>query len=546
LEDVMERDEQPAAVSKSPASVGTINTLPHDDDAVAQVIGPVLHRIDPAAATTQALIITADADVALDCSRAATAAGHRIVPATSEGRTRRLLRLGAVPALAAPPGVLVSLMRDATLKLGDVRVILLAWADEILEAGEGDALDTLMAELPKEVARVLVTNTLSPAVEALAERYFRRAHRLSAPPVPEGLAPVTMSYVPVSDATRSGALRRVLDELDPPSVSIIVRTERAASEARIALRELGYPEGDPNIAITTGSASADVSLIVLYEMPASAEHLRSTVGAGTPRIVALARPRDLARLGALAGAMPTPLPPREATERARRAEAAMRDELRAELQRGAPDRQIVALEPLLDEFDGIAIAGAALRLLERARQRRPEVHAAPSPGAKATANAAFVRLFMTVGSRDNVGPGDLVGMITAEGGITSAEIGKIDIRDNHSLVEVAATVAEKVAAKISGSAVKGRRVVARLERNRDERAARGGERPRERSDAPRGGRGDRPRTGERDRPRTGERDRPRPGFGGDRGPQRGPSRPSRDEGSEGRAPRGAAPPRRDG
>jgi ATP-dependent RNA helicase DeaD len=538
---VAERDEQAATgATKGPGTVGTINTLPHDEEAIAQVLGPVLSRIDPASLVPQALIVTPDADVALAFSRAAMAAGDtRLVPATSEGRAGRLLRAGGVAVIAGPAGVLVALLKQSALKLEGVRIVILAWAEEILAAEQGEALETLMAEVPKDAARVLVTAGMSPAIEELAERYFRRAHRLTAPPAPDGLSPVVLSYVSVTDASRSTALRRVLDEIDPPSLAIVARSEAGAADVRRTLRELGYAANDPNVSVITEGANPDVSLIVLYELPTSPDQLRSMVGAGTPRVVALARPRDLARLGTLAGLAPTPLAPREATERARRAENASRDELRAELKRGRPDRQIVALEPLLDEFDGVEIAGAALRMLERARERAAVAAAATTtvvPGAPAP---AFTRLFLTVGTRDNVGPGDLVGMIAAEGGITSAQIGKIDIRDNHSLVEVAAPVAEQVAAKISGSAVKGRRIVARLERTRDERTTREGSPPSR-------GREDRPR-GRDDRPRGGfDRGRPRPG--GDREgrpPGRGPSdRGSRDSSSEGRAPRGAAPPRR--
>ena len=536
-----ERDEESASTTKSAATVGTIHTMAHDDEAVAQVLAPVLGRIDGAAGSLQAVIVTPDADTALAFSRAAMGSGDvRLLPATSEGRAQRLLRAGGLPAIAGPASVLVGLLRQSTLKLDGIRVVVLAWADEIVAAEQGESLETLMAEVPKDAARVLVTAAMSPAIEEVAERYFRRAHRLSAPPVPEGLAPVVMSYVSVTDVSRRGALRRILDEIDPPSVAIIARTESGASEARQTLRELGYPTNDPNIAVISGTPNPDVSLIVLYELPTTADALRSMVGTGSPRVVALARPRDLARLGALAGLAPTPLPSREATDRALRAESAAREELRAEMRRGRPDRQIVALEPLLDEFDGIEIAGAALRMMERARERAAVAAASAAVSAPSAQAPAFTRLFMTVGSRDNVGPGDLVGMIASEGGITSAQIGKIDIRDNHSLVEVAAPVAEQVAAKISGSAVKGRRIVARLERNRDERAARG------EGDAKPRGREERPR-GRDDRPRGGF-DRPRPRPGGDREgrpPGRGPSdRGPRDSGSDGRAPRGAAPPRR--
>ena len=544
-----ERDEQAVGTAtRNAASQGTIVVRPHDEDGIGQVVGPVLQRIDASASTLQAIIITADADDALGFARRAVVSptGVTILPATGESRALRLLRRGSTRVIAGPASTLVALMRHSALKLEDVRHVVIAWADAILSADEGDALEMLMAEMPKDAARALVTSQLTPSVEALAERYFRRAHRLTQPPTADGLTPVVISYVTVTLLSRPAALRRVLDEIDPPSAAIFVRDEAAANEARVTLRELGYDADDPNITVTSGAAPADVSLIVLYDIPQTPEQLRSVVGAGTPRVVAFARPRELDRLGAIAGLAPTPLPAREATARARRAEDALRDELRAEMRRGTPDRQVVALEPLLDEFDAIAIAGAALRLLERTRERAAvaTLAATTASTAAATRPPAFTRLFMTVGTRDNIGPGDLVGMITAEAGITSAQIGKIDIRDNHSLVEVAAPVAEQVAARISGSAVKGRRIVARLERTRDERTSRDGDaKPRGREDRPRG-RDDRPHGGfDRPRPRPGgDREGRPPGRGSsDRGPsERGP----RDAGSEGRVPRGAAPPRR--
>jgi ATP-dependent RNA helicase DeaD len=79
----------------------------------------------------------------------------------------------------------------------------------------------------------------------------------------------------------------------------------------------------------------------------------------------------------------------------------------------------------------------------------------------------MTRLFINVGAMDNARPGDLVGAITNEARITSAQIGKIDIRENHSLVEVAADVAEGVVAKLTGSTVRGRRVVARVDQVAD-------------------------------------------------------------------------------
>jgi ATP-dependent RNA helicase DeaD len=108
----------------------------------------------------------------------------------------------------------------------------------------------------------------------------------------------------------------------------------------------------------------------------------------------------------------------------------------------------------------------------------------------------MVRLFITVGSRDNVRPGDLVGAITNSAGITGSEVGKVDVRESHSTVEVAQAVADVVVEKLTGTMIKGRRAIARVDKERPRRSPdeRGSSRPPARSRGPReqgGARGER-------------------------------------------------------
>ena len=109
-----------------------------------------------------------------------------------------------------------------------------------------------------------------------------------------------------------------------------------------------------------------------------------------------------------------------------------------------------------------------------------------------------------MGSRDNVRAGDLVGAITGEAGITGAQVGKIELRDTFSVVEVAADVADRVIKALNGTTMRGRAL--RVDYDRRSTAPRpgGGERGRPgRSEG-----GDRPR---RPRPEGAERGRrPRP------------------------------------
>jgi ATP-dependent RNA helicase DeaD len=138
-----------------------------------------------------------------------------------------------------------------------------------------------------------------------------------------------------------------------------------------------------------------------------------------------------------------------------------------------------------------------------------------------------------VGSRDELTPGDIVGAMTGEAGIAGDQVGKIDIRESHTTVEVATAVAGDVIQALNGRTLKGRAL--RVDYDRKTRAPRtpeGGRAPRSGGSGPRGG-SKGPRTGG---PRSG---------GSKGGPTRGGPRGG---GSKGGSPRGGSggsrPPRR--
>jgi ATP-dependent RNA helicase DeaD len=181
----------------------------------------------------------------------------------------------------------------------------------------------------------------------------------------------------------------------------------------------------------------------------------------------LSQPRQLPTLRSLAaGAAVTPIVLPDAALRARGRDEVAREEIRRELERGSHGRELLALEPLLDEYDGIEIAAATLSLLERARAERA---AAVAAAADQPSAPAMTKLFVNVGAKDNARPADLVGAFANEGGITRTQIGRVELRETYSLVEVDSRVASDVAAKLTGSTIRGRRVQARLEQERPPR-----------------------------------------------------------------------------
>ncbi len=524
--------------------------LPHDPAAIPQFMDPVIERVDGDRDATQVLVLTSDSDMALAVAAALTRteAGLlvRTVPVTSASRATRLMRQ-APPVIAGSPEELLELLRASTLKLEHVSAIVVAWADALLATTEESTVEALLAELPRDAARVVVTSELTPKVEDFVERHARRARRVGDVSV-ERAAAIDIRYLTISADARARALRRLLDLMDPEHVAIYVRSDDLEEVVRRLVRSLGYSD-DPAVQVTRGEATPGRAgaTLILYQLPPSREALRK-MAAGAGEIIALVQPRQLGALKALSSGgkvQSVKLP--EAGLAARRREEQVRDEFRAILADGAPARELLTLEPLLDEFDGIEVAAAALSLLERERNVKG---AAPRSGA-APETPQTVRLFINAGTRDNVTTRDLVGAITGETGITGDRIGRIEVRDTHSLVELPAADAEGVARGLSGTALRGRRLQARVDTDRPPRggegATAGGRRPDSAGgvrDRPQGrGEGrdrERPdgrsrregRSEEGARRRSEGRGRPAPGGrsqSGERPPGRGrPDRPRRD------------------
>ncbi len=538
----MEQDaKEPSGITRSQHSV---LVLPHDRSAVAAFIGAALDKVDAEVGDTQLLVLTPDSEAAAlvsgGASDLASERGLDIVPATSVKRAIRLIGERRPQVVVGAAEEIVALIQGSALKLGSLRAVVLAWVDETAAPGGSAtaALETLMAEVPKDAARILVASRLSEPVREIAERYARRGLRAAEPTSAEEGVAVSIQYVVTSATNRSAALRRLLDELDPARAVVWTRTADSDADATAAVGGLGYRGAGASVRVVRGEPLGETGLAVFYDVPASRQELLAALGgiASAPQIVALAQPRQLDLVRALAaGGRVAPLTLGGPSAAAKRREEGVRAELRAALEKGLAARELLALEPLLESYDGIEIAAAALRLLEEHRAASPRADSArasataPRPdvenGAPRGARPASgegIKIFLTIGERDGVRAGDLVGAIAGTAGIPGTSVGRVEIRDTHSLVEIVGEDAEAVAAKMTGISIKGRRVVARLERDRP---------PRE--DA--GGRGYAGRDGARD----GGRGRP----GGDRGagarPPRG-DRPDRgaDRGARSERPRG--------
>lgn len=369
--DTEDRDERGSGRSQN-----VVHTLPRSMASVPLFLTGPLERIDPTLGTTQVLVITADAETAVALAEAVLRmtgpAGIELLPVTTPRRARRLMSGRPVLAAAGSPRDIRDLVRGSELKLDGVKAVVIAWADEILTSGpeEVEALELVMNELPKDAARIVVTSRSEGRVNAFAERYLRRARREAAVETPDDAEPVSIQYVTVTSATRLTGLRRLLDDMDPPSAAIIVSTEQSESDVNTMLRLLGYPEGSSTVRTTRGEIEPSTYAVIFHDAPTSHAQLAEAAKAGAVVIAALVDTRELAALKRMGGANVRPLTLASPWNAALERESAMRRELTPILDAGVASREMQALEPLLERYDGIEIAAAALRLLERERTLR--------------------------------------------------------------------------------------------------------------------------------------------------------------------------------
>jgi len=360
----------------------------------AQRASGALERSDRELAAPQLIVTVPDSVAAMALARELRAlpatVGLRVVPVTNATRGARLIKDAPPQVVVGTPALLAELLAASALKLGDVHTLVLAAADEY--DAHAEPLGALMAELPRGSARILTAAGPTQLVENLLERYMHKARRVVVPVVPPiPIAPGTPPTIyvrTISSGSPLASLGELFDDVDPPSAAIVVTDARSEGQARTALEALGYPADSELVKITRGDVALYTALVVFVGLP-EAGSLTAALSAHPARLVALISPRQQAALRELTtGVVLMPYERSRAARAAREREEENRNALRALLTKGFPAREIVALEPLLAEFDGLEIAGAALRLYERAAEEAASARLAGREELRAELKAA--------------------------------------------------------------------------------------------------------------------------------------------------------------
>src|SRR5690242_1655383 len=179
------------------------------------------------------LVLTPTRELALQVSEAVTRYGERVSArvvtvygGAPVGPQWKALTEGA-DVVVATPGRAIDLMNRGALKLDELETVVLDEADEMLDMGFVEDIETLLDETPDTRQAVLFSATMPRRIETLAQKYLREpvTVRIQREEVPDGEAPKvrqTAYLVPRTHTT--AALGRVLEAERPRAAIVFCRT----------------------------------------------------------------------------------------------------------------------------------------------------------------------------------------------------------------------------------------------------------------------------------------------------------------------------------
>ena len=411
-----------------------------------------------------------------------------------------------VDVVVGTPGRVMDHMRQGTLNTSGLRSLVLDEADEMLRMGFIDDVEWILDQLPEERQVVLFSATMPNEIRRLSKRYLSEPAEITIKTKDREAKRIRQRSITLQNSHKLEALNRVLEAVTGEGVIIFARTKAITLTVAESLEAAGHDvavlngdvpqnqrertvdrlrKGTVNILVATDVAARGldvdrIGLVINYDMPFDSEAYVHRIGrtgrAGrTGEAILFITPRERRFVGNLERAVGQAIEPMDIPNNAEINQSRL-DRLRARLSEQATAegneetellRELIQRVGLEHELGMEQLAVAALKMAvgdqpllvqgdeswlkmpirgdrrddrrgDRGRDRRRMDRESRPPEENMT------RYRVEVGHRDRVKPGNLVGAIANESGLQGRMIGRIQIFDNHSLVDLPKGMPEDV------------------------------------------------------------------------------------------------------
>jgi len=336
------------------------------------------------------------------------------------------------------PGRVLDHLRRGILELDRVATVVLDEADRMLDMGFQEDMEELLASAPKARQTVFFSATFPPTIDALSRKYQRNPVRITIESADDASPQVRQLLVMTEPERKLETLRKVLVAHPHESALVFANQKATVAELEATLSRAGvsvaalhgdleqfdrdrvmakFRNASTRVLVATDVAARGIDvdhldLVVNYDLPSQPEVYVHRIGrtgrAGKAGLaISLASEREKPKIKAIEERMQMPLVRTKATP--------------------------------------IAHAEA-----EEAAEAPPTTDLARE--------AKMATLQISGGRKQKMRPGDILGALTGEaGGLSAADIGKIEIHDQFSYVAVAASVSQAAQKSLSDGRIKGRK-----------------------------------------------------------------------------------------
>src|SRR5437868_8351949 len=406
---------------------------------------PLLEFIEPENEEVQALVLTPTRELCIQVTQALRAYGEPKgveVVAIFGGAPIRdqasFLRQGG-QVVVGTVGRVMDMMRRHHLVLTDARFVVLDEADEMLDLGFLEDVETILSRCPSGCQTSLWSATMPPEIKRLAETRMYDPVTIKVRAATLTIDTVDQFFVEVPDRGKPEALARVLKSEDPEQAIVFVRTKIGADRLARALGDRGvrvkalhgdmsqgsrdgvmiaFKGGRERLLVATDIAArgldiSGVSHVVNYDIPNSPDVYVHRIGrtgrvGRSGRAITLITPKQRRELEAI--------------------------EKHAQTEIHPWSTEVVAVAPNGD------------------REPRRPPHPKPR---KAAVDGEVVKLIVSGGRAQGLEPADVIGAIVDNSHLEGEDIRNVRVLERFSFVEVPAARSREVIDKVSGSAVRG-------------------------------------------------------------------------------------------
>ena len=448
------------------------------------------------------------------------------------------LRRGANIVVGTPGRVMDHIGRK-TLKLENLRTIVLDEADEMLNMGFREDIETILSFVPEERQTVLFSATMPPPIMAITKEYQNDPVVIKVESKARTVDTIEQKYFEVPMGRKTDALKLLLIAYEPKLSMVFCNTKKMVDELTEALVSKGFKaaglhgdmkqasrtqvlsafkSGSINVLIATDVAARGIDVegvdcVFNYDLPQDNEYYIHRIGrtgragkSGAAYTIISGRKQfyELKNIASFikADIARAELPGRD--EIVARKAAHVNEKILSAVESGKYESCRADVQKLMESglsAEDIAVALLGMRL-SKDTKNIPEIISVPRDNGGKSGRyqkGGKVKLEISAGRSSRLAPNFVLGALVDATGMPGKSFGKIDIYDKFTTVEVPEADTEHVLDSMTGTKINGQKITIkryegraeRFEDDRDQR--RGNYRDQRRKSSSRHGKGGRPK-----------------------------------------------------